>query len=366
RPSTTGLPGGEPVPAVLRHLVDAPSGVPTSDEPAVAEFRRRLEAESESGRQRTALALVREHAAATLGLASADVVEADQAFSAFGFTSLTAVALRNRLNAATGARLAATVVFDHPTPAALARHLVREITGRRREREQAPVRARGVSDEPVAIVAMGCHLPGEVRTPDDLWRLVTDGRDAIAGFPEDRGWDLAGLFDSDPDAVGTSYVREGGFLSDAGGFDAAFFGISPREALAMDPQQRLLLETAWETFENAGIDPTSLHGTDVGVFSGVMYHDYGSDAGTAAEGLEGHLGVGSAGSVVSGRVAYALGLTGPAVTVDTACSSSLVALHLAVQAVRTGECSLAPRGGPRPAGGGGRAGPALAGDQAGS
>ncbi|WP_037963819.1 beta-ketoacyl synthase N-terminal-like domain-containing protein, partial [Streptomyces sp. PRh5] len=345
RPSTTGLSGGEPVPAVLRHLVDAPSGVPTSDEPAVAEFRRRLEAESETGRQRTALALVREHAAATLGLASADAVAADQAFSAFGFTSLTAVALRNRLNAATGARLAATVVFDHPTPAALARHLVREITGRRREREQAPVRARGVSDEPVAIVAMGCHLPGEVRTPDDLWRLVADGRDAIAGFPEDRGWDLAGLFDSDPDAVGTSYVREGGFLSDAGGFDAAFFGISPREALAMDPQQRLLLETAWETFENAGIDPTSLHGTDVGVFSGVMYHDYGSDAGTAAEGLEGHLGVGSAGSVVSGRVAYALGLTGPAVTVDTACSSSLVALHLAVQAVRTGECSLALAGG---------------------
>ncbi|WP_344379076.1 beta-ketoacyl synthase N-terminal-like domain-containing protein, partial [Streptomyces rhizosphaericus] len=345
RPSTTGLPGGEPVPAVLRHLVDAPSGVPTSDEPAVAEFRRRLEAESESGRQRTALALVREHAAATLGLASVDAVEADQAFSAFGFTSLTAVALRNRLNAATGARLAATVVFDHPSPAALARHLVREITGRRREPEQAPVRARGGSDEPVAIVAMGCHLPGEVRTPDDLWRLVADGRDAIAGFPEDRGWDLAGLFDSDPDAVGTSYVREGGFLSDAGGFDAAFFGISPREALAMDPQQRLLLETAWETFENAGIDPTSLHGTDVGVFSGVMYHDYGSDAGTAAEGLEGHLGVGSAGSVVSGRVAYALGLTGPAVTVDTACSSSLVALHLAVQAVRTGECSLALAGG---------------------
>ncbi|MBI0300835.1 acyltransferase domain-containing protein, partial [Streptomyces sp. PRKS01-29] len=343
RPSTTGLAGGEPVPAVLRHLVDAPSGIPTSDEPAVAEFRRRLEAEGESGRQRTALALVREHAAAALGLASADAVEANQAFSAFGFTSLTAVALRNRLNAATGARLAATVVFDHPTPAALARHLVREITGRRSE--QTPVRARGMSDEPVAIVAMGCHLPGEVRTPEDLWRLVADGRDAIGGFPEDRGWDLAGLFNSDPDAVGTSYVREGGFLSDAGGFDAAFFGISPREALAMDPQQRLLLETAWETFENAGIDPSSLHGTDVGVFSGVMYHDYGADAGTAAEGLEGHLGVGSAGSVVSGRVAYALGLTGPAVTVDTACSSSLVALHLAVQAVRTGECSLALAGG---------------------
>ncbi|MER8161774.1 beta-ketoacyl synthase N-terminal-like domain-containing protein, partial [Streptomyces sp. NPDC094472] len=343
RPSTTGLPGGEPVPAVLRHLVDAPAGVPAADEPAAAEFRRRLAAESESGRQRMALALVREHAAAALGLASADPVEAGQAFSAFGFTSLTAVALRNRLNAATGARLAATVVFDHPTPAGLARHLVREITGKRNE--QAPVQARGVSDEPVAIVAMGCHLPGEVATPEDLWRLVADGRDAIAGFPEDRGWDLAGLFDSDPDAVGKSYVREGGFLTDAGGFDAAFFGISPREALAMDPQQRLLLETAWETFENAGIDPGSLHGTDVGVFSGVMYHDYGADAGTAAEGLEGHLGVGSAGSVVSGRVAYALGLTGPAVTVDTACSSSLVALHLAVQAVRTGECSLALAGG---------------------
>ncbi|MFD8627644.1 beta-ketoacyl synthase N-terminal-like domain-containing protein, partial [Streptomyces hygroscopicus] len=343
RPSATGLRGGEPVPAVLRQLVDAPAGAPTADEPAVAEFRRRLATENDSGRHHTALALVREHATAVLGLGSAEEIDPHQAFSAFGFTSLTAVALRNRLNAATGARLAATVVFDHPTPDALAEHLVREVTGTRAER--APVRARGVSDEPVAIVAMGCHLPGEVATPEDLWRLVADGRDAITGFPEDRGWDLAGLFDSDPDAVGTSYVREGGFLTDAGGFDAAFFGISPREALAMDPQQRLLLETAWETFENAGIDPSSLHGTDVGVFSGVMYHDYGTDAGAAAEGLEGHLGVGSAGSVVSGRVAYTLGLTGPAVTVDTACSSSLVALHLAVQAVRTGECSLALAGG---------------------
>ncbi|WP_189959868.1 type I polyketide synthase, partial [Streptomyces alanosinicus] len=334
------------LPAVLSGLVRPArrsAGAQVAD--VEESLSRRLAQLSRAERGEALLELVRTQVAATLGHSGADRVAAARAFTEMGFDSFAAVELRNRLSSSIGVPLSATLIFDYPSPTALADHLASLLGDSEDTRSKAAARVVApVDDDPIAIVGMACRYPGDVGSPEELWQLVHAGRDAVSAFPTDRGWD-SDVYDPEPGKTGKSLTDQGGFLYDAAEFDAEFFGVSPREAQAMDPQQRLLLETAWETFERAGIDPHALRGSDTGVFAGVMYHDWGLRLGPLPEHLAGYHGNGSLASVVSGRVAYVLGLEGPAVTVDTACSSSLVAMHWAAQALRRGECGLALAGG---------------------
>ncbi|WP_413754110.1 SDR family NAD(P)-dependent oxidoreductase [Streptomyces sp. R-74717] len=324
---------GTALPSLYHHLVPTVRrSAAVSDGTTADTLHHQLSALTPAERERALLNVVRVQVADVLGHATPAAIAPDRAFSDLGFDSLTSVELRNGLNAATGLRLPATLVFDYPTAGDLADHLHDELLGTLDTPAVAPVSHEGlVTDDPIVIVGMSCRYPGGIESPEDLWKLVSEGNDTVSEFPEDRGWETSAIYDPNGDRPDTTYVNKGGFLHDAADFDAAFFRISPNEALSTDPQQRLLLEASWEAFERAGIDPATVKGSSTGVFAGLMYHDYPTSH--------------SAGSIVSGRIAYTFGLEGPAVTVDTACSSSLVALHLAGQALRIGECSLALVGG---------------------
>ncbi|GAB0102589.1 type I polyketide synthase [Nocardia sp. JMUB6875] len=333
------------LPSVLRGFGRRPAEVVKSVGTAVDTLAARL---AEAGSDRSAdltLETVRTQVAAVLGHDSGDSIDAETPFRELGLDSLGGVELRNRLGKATGLSLPSTLVFDYPTPAAVAKLVQSRVAPTATPAAKPLASSSARTDEPIAIVGMACRYPGGAESPDALWDLVFAGRDATSDFPADRGWELDRLINPDPDHPGTTYSGRGGFITGAAEFDAGFFGIGPREAVAMDPQQRLLLEVSWEALEHAGIDPNSLRGSDTGVYSGVMYQDYESLTRNAGPEVEGYALTGSLGSVVSGRIGYALGLEGPALTVDTACSSSLVALHLACRALRDGESSLALVGG---------------------
>ena len=334
------------VPTLLSGLVDHRE---LTRPDAAAALQARLAGLGTAEADRALLDLVRTQAAAVLGHSGIADVPAGHAFSDLGFDSLTAVDLRNRLAVATGRRLPATLVYDHPTPTALAEQLRRELRGDGAgDGDAAPPPRVGDLDEPIAIVAMGCRFPGGAGTPEEFWDLLVARGDGVGPFPTDRGWqDLQDNAAPRPTEPGqpTIGTRLGGFIDSATEFDAELFGMSPREALATDPQQRLLLETAWEVFERAGIDPRSRRGSSTGVFVGTNSQDYAGLLTLAEDDFGGHIGTGNAAAVLSGRVAYAFGLEGPAVTVDTACSSSLVALHWARQALLRGDCSMALVGG---------------------
>ncbi|OBH06746.1 type I polyketide synthase [Mycobacterium sp. E1747] len=333
------------VPPMFADLFNAPTRRRVDDSLAAAKSKsalaQRLHGLPDAEQQAMLLDLVRSNIATVLGNVSPEAIAPDKAFQDLGFDSLTAVEMRNRIKTVTGLALSPTLIFDYPTPNALASYIRTELAGVPQAITHTPA-VRATGDDPIAIVGMSCRFPGGVNGPDDLWEMLIEGRDLVSEFPRDRGWNLADLYNPDPDVPGTCITQAGGFVDGVADFDPAFFGVSPSEALAMDPQQRMFLELSWEALERAGIEPGGLRGSATGVFAGVYAQAYGMGS---SEAVEGFRLTGQSSSVASGRVSYALGLEGPAVSLDTACSSSLVALHMAIQSLRSGECDLALAGG---------------------
>ncbi|MCX6406699.1 MAG: SDR family NAD(P)-dependent oxidoreductase [Propionibacteriales bacterium] len=339
--------------ALFDGLVEAPAPSPTvtaapsqdSEAPGTGSVElQAIVALGAQDRRDGVRALVAEVAADVLGQDDASRVSRTRALREQGLDSLGTLALRKKLAARTGLPLAASLVYDHPSVSAIADHLLSTVDPVDRADDEGPA-GRLASDEPIAIVGVGCRFPGGIQSPEALWDLLRAGDDVIGSFPEDRGWEVGALYDPEGVRPGTSYVDRGGFLDDVASFDPGFFGITPREALAMDPQQRLVLETSWEAMERAGIDPETVRGSDVGVYLGMNGQSYADLLDGEGDRVDGYKGLGNAASVLSGRVAYTFGWVGPALTVDTACSASLVAVHLAVRALRSGECSMALAGG---------------------
>ncbi|MEV8019759.1 type I polyketide synthase [Streptomyces sp. NPDC086554] len=336
------------LPELRRPSAAEAAGGRSTEDGSVSELAGRLAGMSTVEQQRVLLDLVRAQAAAVVGYDSADAVDHERKFQELGFNSITSVELRNRLGEATGLKLPASLVFDHPTPIALARRLLVDLVGTEvsevGEDTVAPLAL--VEDDPIAIVGMSCRLPGGVESPEDLWRVVADGLDVVGTLPEDRGWDaVEKLTEMGIDMPGGRWLTRGGFLAGATEFDPQFFGISDAEAVAMDPQHRLLLQLSWEAVEHAGVDPQTLRGTDTGVYVGTFFQPYWAGSNRITEDVKPYLGIGMVPTFASGRVAYLMGLEGPTFTVDTGCSSSGVALHLACQALARGECSAALVGG---------------------
>ena len=289
-------------------------------------------------------AMIRAELARQLGLPSERDIPSDRPLRELGLDSLMAVSLRDALVGAVGVPLPATVAFDHPTVQALSRQILILLEAAAPPAAPGPTDSPARSDDPIAIIGIGCRYPGGVSDPESFWRVVAQGLDTITEIPRER-WNLADHYDPDPEVPGKTTSRTGGFLPNVDQFDAAFFGISPREAMKMDPQQRLLLETSWEALERAGLPAARLLDSATGVFVGLIHHEYAHLNGFDLAHYDGYAGTGSTGSVASGRISYFLGLKGPSLTVDTACSSSLVTIHLACQSLRLGECSLALSGG---------------------
>ncbi|MFF2655625.1 beta-ketoacyl synthase N-terminal-like domain-containing protein [Streptomyces sp. NPDC058045] len=321
-----------------------------SEEAAVtkSEFAGRLSGLAPADQQRLVLDLVRAEAAGVVGYASGDAVDRDLQFQELGFNSISAVEFRNKLAEATGLKLPISLVYDYPSPAAVARYLRTELIGDDTETavSAAIAAAPGIGDDQIAIVGMSCRLPGGVQSPEDLWRLVVEGRDVISGLPDDRGWEaVAKLREMGINMPGGSWVNEGGFIDDVADFDPEFFGISDKEALAMDPQHRVLLEMTWEAVERAGIDPHTLRGSNTGVFVGTFFQPYWTGPNRVSSDVEAYISTGVMPAFASARVGFQFGFEGPSITSDSGCSSSGVALHLACQALSRGECSAAVVGG---------------------